>query len=196
MMKSKGLAVIFGFMPGAGHMYLGKMKRGMTLLLLFWGAMGLAMLLGIGALTIAMPIVWFYAFFDNLNLVSLTPEELKSAPDPFFFGLLDGVELSKLKIFQTKNVALGWGCVILGIIMLYNTFASSIVRSLSALLEHLGLSTEWLWSIYYNIPQLVIAILIIGLGIHFMRGGKKKELPDELRPYAGEADPNHSVRGV
>ncbi|MGI5893107.1 MAG: hypothetical protein ACOX6P_00780 [Candidatus Merdivicinus sp.] len=183
-MKSKGLAIIFGLMPGAGHMYLGKMKRGMTLMLLFWGSMALAMLLGIGALTFAMPIVWFYAFFDNLNLISLTPEELKNAPDPFCFGLLEGVELKKIKIFETKNVMLGWALIILGVIMLYNTFASSIVRSLATLLESLGASTNWLWSIYYNIPQLVIAILIIVLGIRFMHGGKKKS--DDLRQYIGE----------
>lgn len=191
MMKSKGLAVIFGLMPGAGHMYLGKMKRGMTLLLMFWGAMALAMLLGIGAITIAMPVVWFYAFFDNLNLIALTPEELKAAPDQLFFGLLDGMEIKKLKIFETKNVALGWGLVILGVIMLYNTFASSIVRSLAALLESIGASTEWLWSIYYNVPQLVLAIAIIVLGIRFMSGGKKKQAPDDLHQYLGDGQHSH-----
>ena len=184
-MKSKGLAVIFGLMPGAVHMYLGKMKRGMTLLLLFWGSLALATLLGMGAICFAMPVVWFYAFFDNLNLTALTPEELKAAPDPFMFGLLDGVELSKLRIFEKKNAMLGWCFVIVGVLMLYNTFAHSIISALSDLLERLGFYVGWLWDVYYNLPQLVIGVVIIILGIRFMRGGKKKQ-PEELRQYTGE----------
>ncbi len=183
-MKSKGLAIIFGLMPGAGHMYLGKMKRGMTLLLLFWGSLALAFLLGMGAVCFAMPVVWFYAFFDNLNLTALTPEELKAAPDPFMFGLLDGFELKRIRAFEGKNALLGWGCIILGVIMLYNTFAHSIVSALSDLFERLGFYVGWLWDLYYNLPQLVIGVLIIALGIRFMRGGKKK--PEDLRQYLGE----------
>ena len=40
--KSKGVAIFCGLIPGAGHMYLGKMKRGLTLMLLFWGDIALA----------------------------------------------------------------------------------------------------------------------------------------------------------
>ena len=59
MKKSRALAILFGLMPGAGHMYLGKMKRGMTLLILFWGILGVASFLGMGALALGMLVVWF-----------------------------------------------------------------------------------------------------------------------------------------
>lgn len=191
-MKNRALAILFGLMPGAGHMYLGKMKRGMTLMLLFWGDLFVASLLGMGALALGMLIIWFYAFFDNLNLSALPNDQLEAAPDLFMFGLLDGTNIHNLQIFKTKSTALGWGFIIVGILLLYNTLSGMIFGSLAQFLESIGLSTKWLWNIYYDIPQLAVGVLVILLGIRFMRGGKKNIPQDDLRQYIGE----HSGEGT
>ena len=190
MKKSRALAILFGLMPGAGHMYLGKMKRGMTLLILFWGILGVASFLGMGALALGMLVVWFYAFFDVVNLSALPPEQLEAVPDQFMFGLLDGTNVHSLNIFKTKSTALGWGFIIVGILLLYNTLSSLIFGSLSSFLASLGFSVEWLWNIYYDIPQLVVGVLVIFLGIRFMRGGKKNGPKDDLRQYIGDGQEN------
>ena len=156
-MKNRALAILFGLMPGAGHMYLGKMKRGMTLMLLFWGDLFVASFLGMGVLALGMLVVWFYAFFDNLNLSSLSPQELAAAPDLFLFGLLDGTNIHNIRIFKTKSNALGWGFIIVGVLLLYNTLSGMIFGSLFNFLESIGLDVDWLWQIYYSIPQLVVA---------------------------------------
>ena len=49
---------------------------------------------------------------------------------------------------------------------------------------------EWLWNIYYDIPQLVVGVLVIFLGIRFMRGGKKNSPKDDLRQYIGDGQEN------
>lgn len=182
--KNKGLAILFGLMPGAGHMYLAKMKRGMTLLILFWGDIALAAAMGMSLLLMALPVLWFYSFFDNLNLASLSPEEQKAAPDPFFFGFFDGTGLKEFKLFRQRSGLLGWGCILIGGLMLFNSFARGILQWLS---EYFGYdSVEWMWSLYYKLPQMVAAILIILLGVHFMRGGKKNISGEEITPYHRE----------
>ena len=181
--KNKGLAIFFGLMPGAGHMYLGKMKRGMTLLLLFWGTIGLAAALGMSILLMALPVIWFYSFFDNLNLASLSYEEQKAAPDSFFFGLFNGSGLKEMNIFRQRNGLLGWACILVGGIMLFNSFARGLLNWLT---EYFGYGNMgWLWEIYYKLPQMVVAVLIILLGVHFMRGGKKNDSGDDITPYHG-----------
>jgi hypothetical protein len=68
--------LVFGFslIPGAGHMYMGLMNRGLHLMTLFFGTLYLSNLLPAGAgmnelwtVTVA-PIVWFYSFFDSLRI--------------------------------------------------------------------------------------------------------------------------------
>lgn len=184
VMKSTGLAIFFGLMPGAGHMYLGKMKRGMTLMLLFWGDIALSATLSMGILLMALPVIWFYAFFDNLNLASYSPERLAAAPDEFFFGLFNGTKVKELALFRKQNALLGWGCVFIGAVMLFNLFARSILEWVMQVFgyDYLG----WLWEIYYKLPQMLVAILVIILGVHFMKGGKKQASNDEITPYRGE----------
>ena len=183
--KSKGLAIFFGLMPGAGHMYLAKMKRGMTLLILFWGDIALAAAMGMSLLLMALPVIWFYSFFDNLNLASLSPEEQKAAPDPFFFGIFDGSGLKKINIFSQRSGLLGWCCILIGGLMLFNSFARGLLHWMSDYFGYDNMS--WLWELYYKLPQMTVAVLIILLGVHFMRGsGKKNSSNDEITPYHGD----------
>ena len=66
MMKNGILTFLFAFCPGAGQMYQGYMKRGLSLITMFCVAFGAGTLLEV--LYVAMPIVWMYSFFDTFNL--------------------------------------------------------------------------------------------------------------------------------
>lgn len=37
------------------------------------------------ALVFLLPVIWFYAFFDALNRINMTVEELELQPDEFLF---------------------------------------------------------------------------------------------------------------
>ena len=61
MRKSRLFSLLCAFWPGAGEMYLGLMKRGIGIMILFWFA------LAIGAtmfpwIIFIMPVLWFYSF--------------------------------------------------------------------------------------------------------------------------------------
>ena len=67
MMKNGILTFIFAFCPGAGQMYQGYMKRGLSLITMFC----LSIVIGVSTLevlTVGCVIVWMYSFFDTLNL--------------------------------------------------------------------------------------------------------------------------------
>ena len=73
--KSGFLTFCFACLPGAGEMYLGYMKRGLSVMIAFWGLIFVASLLNMGILGILAPIIWAYSFFDTFNLRAQTPEQ-------------------------------------------------------------------------------------------------------------------------
>ena len=46
---------IFSLIPGAGEMYMGFKKQGISIMLLFWGAIALASITGLGWLAMFLP---------------------------------------------------------------------------------------------------------------------------------------------
>lgn len=66
-MKKNGiLTLLFAFIPGAGQMYQGYMKRGLSLVLMA-AAIGMASAL-IPPIAFALLVVFMYSFFDTFNL--------------------------------------------------------------------------------------------------------------------------------
>ena len=185
-MKNRGLAIIFGLLPGAGHMYLGKMKRGLTLMILFWGIIGISGSMGFALPLFALPIIWFYAFFDCLNLSALDNASLERAPDQWAFGWLSedsGLQKHK-NWFQKKNLWLGWGLIFIGAATIYSAFGYQFVSFLEEILHIQG---DWLYEIYRKVPQVLIAAIIIMLGVKFIIGDKKTvNGKDDVHFYMGD----------
>lgn len=61
-LKSPGLAVVFSFFPGLGHLYLGLYQRAV----IFFGCLFLAIYLSDrgGEVGMLIPFIWFFAIFD------------------------------------------------------------------------------------------------------------------------------------
>ena len=94
MTKKKGKLMTFcwSLIPGAGEMYLGFFKQGVSLMMIFAALLGVSGFLRLGFLTFLAPIVWFYSFFHTNNLNSLSDEEFYSIEDDYLipwneFGL-------------------------------------------------------------------------------------------------------------
>lgn len=85
--KSGFLTFCFACLPGAGEMYLGYMKRGLSVMIAFWGLIFVASLLNMGILGILAPIIWAYSFFDTFNLRAQTPEQVAANPDAYLFDV-------------------------------------------------------------------------------------------------------------
>ena len=105
MRKSRILTFLFALWPGAGQMYLGYMKRGVSLMLLFCLLMAISSFTGFGVFIFLLPIVWFYGFFDTINLRSMSYEFLPQ--DDFLFHL-DSINAPELvKFFQRRHLLAG-----------------------------------------------------------------------------------------
>lgn len=163
--------------PGCGQMYQGYMKRGLSLMLVFCAPLMLAIFLEMGALAVTLVPVWLYSFFDGYNLrrrLEGTMVADDAEPDAYLFGLsdLDSDRLSEL--LGRRHSVIGWALVLVGVFMLYQQV---VVETISNFFEgHMYYFLRW------EIPRIVVTILIIALGIWFIRGPKKKHEPKEP-PY-------------
>ena len=79
MKKSRLFSLLCAFCPGAGEMYMGLLKRGASIMLLFWGIVALCTL--IPYLMFLLPVIWFFSFFETLNLRNMTWAQLDAVPD-------------------------------------------------------------------------------------------------------------------
>ena len=81
--KNRFIRFILSFLPGAGEMYMGFMKMGLSLMSLFFCILATAIFLDLGPLLFIVAIVWFYGFFHVHNLASLSEEEFVAVEDEY-----------------------------------------------------------------------------------------------------------------
>ncbi len=166
--KNGFLTFCFSLLPGAGQMYMGFMKRGLSLMSAFFLLIFLAMLLRTEAIMLIMPVLWFYAFFDTHNLRAMPEDEFYAQEDEFL--AISQLPMDKLKIFQNKyrNI-LALVLIVIGISILWNNFMDILRYVIPSYIANA------LYNIGYYFPQLFIGAAIIALGLYLIRG-KKKEL--------------------
>lgn len=177
--------------PGCGQMYQGYMKRGVSLLAVLCGVATLAMLLQMGELTIFLPLVWLFAFFDSYNLRGQSDEQAAANPDAYLFGLstMDSERMTEL--LRRRHSLIGWALVILGFYALFNMVVRNLMNVLSQWME-----TWWLQRLLlYSLPRIAGTVLLIGLGLWFIRGPKSKPQVEEdfaaFTPPASEQEGGH-----
>ena len=166
--KNSFFTFIFSLLPGAGQMYMGFMKRGLSLMTIFFFVIFLSAWLNLGTLLFSLPIIWFFAFFDTHNLRSAPDEEFYALVDDYL--LLPDIPKDKFQSFQKKyrNV-LGITFLVIGVSVLWKNLFQTIRHWLPAQVRHI------ISDFIYILPQLCIGIGIIVLGIYLIRG-KKREL--------------------
>ena len=162
---------IFSLIPGAGEMYMGFKKQGLSIMLLFWGVFAVGSFTGMDWLIFLIPIIWFYSFFNVHNLKSLSEEEFYSIEDSYVFHMdeLAG-DISSLVSHHRKLTAIL--LIILGASILWNNIVDFFYMILP------GYLADVLGTFAYHVPQLVIAVCIILAGIYILTR-KKDELNDK-----------------
>lgn len=166
--RSKFLTVIFSLIPGAGHMFMGFMKRGVSLMSVFILLGALAAGLGIGFLGWIMPIIWFYSFFDCINL-AWAPDEVFNAQTDDFMPTGDFYQKLKTWLLGKHRAVFGAVLVFIGIYLLIDNV---ILRF------DYGILNGLIHSIYGAIPRLIVAGVIIFIGVRLIMG-KRKELDSD-----------------
>ena len=175
-------------LSGCGQMYQGYMKRGISLLLLFFAIFVVMTFLSLTPLAFLLPVVWAYAFFDSYNLRARL-EDGAAPEDAYLFGLSEMDQRQMRALLGRRHSLIGWVLVALGAYMLYDT-----------VLDQLGwLWNSWLYSLLrYDVPRLAVTVLVIALGGWFIRGPKARredDIPAFVPPARPEAAPSASKGG-
>lgn len=183
--RSKFWTVVFAMLPGAGHMFNGFMKKGVSIMGLFFMMWFIASWLNLGALTLLTPVVWFYAFFDCINLRFQEDEDFYSQYDDYVFDI-SAVKQLNLENPRLKSV-IGIGLIIVGVYALWNNVILHFLWNYD-LFPHVVVRV--ISEISYVIPQLIVGVLIILIGVTLVKG-KKKEVLDwrkKVDLYMGHSD--------
>ncbi|MCI9176768.1 MAG: hypothetical protein HFH49_17955 [Lachnospiraceae bacterium] len=165
--KNGFLALCFSLVPGAGEMYMGFMKQGVSIMSVFWVLIFLAAFLDIGPVLFILPILWCYSFFNVHNIRGMSDEEFYALEDDYLFHLDRVLPMEKWS--QKQNTILALILIIVGASMLWNY-----------LMDYLNwlLPNDTYWHIMNDVPQVCVSLLLILGGLYLIRG-KKRELDEK-----------------
>ena len=159
--------LIWSCVPGCGQMCLGYMKRGISQTIIFCALLFIAVFLEAGALSVLILPLWAYSFFDSFNLRRQIRDG--AAPeDEFMFGMseMDSRKLSH--ILARRGSLIGWLLVAVGAYSLYMTVARNLLAPWRG-----NWLTDWLYdTLVWDMPRILGTVLIIALGIWFIKGPK------------------------
>lgn len=185
MQKNGFLTLCFSFIPGAGQMYQGYMKRGLTQVLLFV----IPLMIGGAFLPVLMvlsAVVYMYSFFDSLNLHAQLRQGVVPE-DTFLFSWDGGEDLARL--VDRRHHLIGWGLVVLGVAGLYQSFVSPWLWALVNYFPYDSLVHQMLDRAVRAVPALAVGLVFIGLGIWLIKGGKKKQPAEpDYTEFKGEGE--------
>lgn len=153
-------------------MYMGFMKKGLSLMSLFAASIIIPVTLRISdVFMLVVMVFWAYAFFHARNLAALDDELFQSIEDTYVWeGFL---KEQNVKITNPAIRKWGAGALILaGVVLLWNNLSDMLYWVIP----------NYLWDelspIVDRIPQVFIAIVIIIAGLRLIKG-KKEELHEE-----------------
>ena len=171
-MKKNGiLTLLFAFIPGAGQMYQGYMKRGLSLVLMA-AAIGMAAML-IPPVAFALLVVFMYSFFDTFNLRAQI--SMGTAPEDDYLVHFDPQDKRLARMMMDSHKLVGWGLIALGAIVFYNNI---IMRVLGDVMWRWGQDNPVFRAIYLMLdalPQIVVCVALIVCGMWLVRGPKNKK---------------------
>ncbi|MBH1939982.1 hypothetical protein I5677_03610 [Mobilitalea sibirica] len=176
--RSSFFAFIFSLLPGAGEMYLGFMKRGTSIMVVFWGLIFLSAWLNIGPLLYGMPIIWFISFFDVHNLRSMPDSEFQAKEDDFIF--IPEMNMDKVRLLRTKyRTVFALALILFGFSILWNNTFNIIEFTLPSYYNLI------IYRLGHYFPQLIVGLVIIAIGIYLIRGKKEELDKDEAAKNQG-----------
>ena len=184
MMKNGILTFLFAFCPGAGQMYQGYMKRGLSLITMFCVAFGAGTLLEV--LYVAMPIVWMYSFFDTFNLRAQIIAD--TAPEDGYLVHFDPRDRRLARALLDSHKLVGWLLIAFGALIAYQNL---IMNTLGDLVYRWGHSSPVFRALYLvmdSLPDVVVCVVLIVCGVWLVKGPHPAKKPDAPKDVPEDAD--------
>ena len=124
--QKKGfLLFICSLIPGAGELYMGFRKQGISIMLLFWGCIAFSGYSGISFLIMFLPILWAYSFFNVHNLKSLSEEDFYSVEDSYILHMDQFIDNTDHFVRKYKKLIAVF-LIILGVSILWDNVTDLI----------------------------------------------------------------------
>lgn len=168
---------ISSLLPGAGELYMGFRKMGISIMSLFFGIIACATFFNLEAFIFLLPILWFYSFFNVHNLKNLTEEEFLTIEDDYILHMDAFISDNKERIKKYRQY-FAILLIILGISGLWSPITSWLVYIFP--MEYY----EMIAQIGYQLPTLIVSLLLIIIGINLVKGKKEQlEKREELEKH-------------
>lgn len=187
-MKKNGiLTFLFAFVPGAGQMYQGYMKRGLSLITLFFLCIMAGMLL-LEPLALTALIVWMYSFFDTFNLRAQFIAGTAPADDYLVHFNTKDARLTLF--FRDSHKLVGWALIAFGALIAYENI---IMNLLNDVLWRWGRDSVVFRAFYLvmdQLPDVMLCVALILCGAWLVRGPQKagKKQAEAQEDAARDAD--------
>lgn len=185
-MKKNGiLTLLFALIPGAGEMYQGYMKRGLSVITMFCLSVALGAWTQIGIFYIGMPIIYMYSFFDTFNLRAQI--SLGTAPEDDYLVHFDPKDKRLQQLLADSHKLLGWVLIAMGATVGYQNI---IMNTLGDLLWRWGQSSPVFRALYLvmdQLPEVVVCVALIVCGVWLVKGPRAAKKPSvEAEPAEEE----------
>ena len=184
-MKKNGiLTLLFACIPGAGQMYQGYMKRGLSLITMFCLFIIVGSATGLDALVVGCIVVYMYSFFDTFNLRAQIIAE--NAPADDYLVHINWKDKRMQDFMMDSHKLLGWGLIALGGLVAYENV---IMRVFGDVMWRWGQNNPVFRAFYLmldELPQIVTCVALIVCGLWLVRGPKGKKNRKKPEPPQDE----------
>lgn len=191
--KNRFWLFILSLCPGAGHMYMGFMRMGLSFMAGFMLMIAVIGITGFGVLSVFPVTLYIYSFFHANNIGAMDDESFAALDDEYLFGFGD-LEHVRFKLDRKNRNLAAVVLIVLGVYMLWDV-GFGILR------DYIGWDNTFIRDIYYTmrngVPRIVIAIAIIWFGVSLLRGKKadSAEPRIERREETEKTGREQSVQG-
>lgn len=188
MQKNGILTFLFAFIPGAGQMYQGYMKRGLSLILMCCAICMVAALISPAAFFLI--VVWMYSFFDTFNLRAQIATG--TAPTDDYLVHFDPKDKRLVQMMLDSHKLVGWMLIAFGVLIAYENI---LMNALNDLMWRWGKDNPFFRAFYLvmdQLPQVVVCVALIVCGIWLVKGpkaGRKNPSDDsDFHEYQASAE--------
>ena len=188
MQKNGILTFLFAFIPGAGQMYQGYMKRGLSLILICCAICMVAALISPAAFFLI--VVWMYSFFDTFNLRAQIATGTAPADD--YLVHFDPKDKRLVQMMLDSHKLVGWTLIVFGVLIAYENI---LMNALNDLMWRWGQNNPFFRAFYLvmdQLPQVVVCVALIVCGIWLVKGpkaGRKNPSDDpDFHEYQASAE--------
>lgn len=167
--KSKFITFCCSLFPGAGEMYMGFMKLGVSIMALFFVIFSLSTTLNIPYLVYLLPIIWFYSFFNVHNISSLPDDEFYALEDHYLFSSNEMLK-EQFSWFYKHKKLLSYTLIFFGFSILW-----SLCENIMEYFFYNFFSNElsyFFMNLIRSLPQSVIGIALIIIGFRLLKDKK------------------------